>query len=143
MIVVTKHMHFHIGGEPPLRVRVTYDTKEPAVVSIHLPDGEDRSGSDNVWSIGRELFAEVLIDDQPYSGFAGGDVIVSYGDEKVTKLSISNETVDEYLELTFSTKDMKRFLDLSYLHCSRTDEYKKSADILISQLKDWLMNNAS
>lgn len=110
-----------------------YSHTDPMVLQLHLPDGKDRDQLTNTWIIGRELLAECVIDGKPHVG--DGDILVLYGDTETTELSFSNEDTECFV-ISFSTKELKRVLDLTYLIRSRNEEAQYTMEKLEIELKD-------
>lgn len=129
-----KDMIFHCDGGQVFTGKVSYKLSESPVLSFHFP-GEGDKGNElsNIWVISRECLAEVVIDGKAYSGVRGGDVVVSYATATMTEISITSDAADagNYFRFRVSTTALKRALQMSYLACSRKEEYEIAGKTIV------------
>lgn len=117
------------------RIMLSYTMDNPMVFFMHLPsDLDELHVHDNVWVVGRELLALCVIDGKK-SG--EGDIILERRGHIVTLTLFDREDSDKEV-IVAQTKDLERFLNLTYIMCSRSEETNLEMHRMEKQLEGWL-----
>jgi hypothetical protein len=107
-----------------------FDTKDPMVYSLYIPEDSDDEFSDSVkWDIGRELFREAL-DERKIGGKC--DVLVTPPRNNEVMVAIGNG--DESVLLIFDDKPVISFHEKSHKRISADQEIEITMDTLLSKV---------